>query len=111
MHLDHHILNFSQQFLLKEPRDTYRNSVTFIIRGVLLSADILLKRGRHISFRGFARAGQQFLYRRRSLLMICRMMLSPGDQIRDAHHLEQRLCLLRKAAECTFPNEDVYAWG
>lgn len=57
----------------------------------------------------FATADQQLFDSRRRDFFIGRATLLPCDQIGDAHHLEQRLRLVRESGEALFPHEDVNA--
>lgn len=90
--------------------DSHRCCVAFVVRLIILFADKALLCGGDLFFRCFTAADQQLFDGRWSNFFIDGAAFLPRCQIGDAHHLEQRLRLVRESGEALFPHEDVNAF-
>lgn len=99
---------FSEFLLrLKQPRDSHRHCVTFVISLIDLFADKTLLCGGNFFFRCFSTADQQLFDSGWSDFFVDGAAFLPRSQVSNAHYLEQRLRLVRESGEPLFPHEDV----
>lgn len=98
---------FLLEIFSKQPGDAYRYRVAFVVRLIDLFADKTMLYGGDLFFRCLSTASQQLFDGGWSDFFIDGAAFLPRCQIRDAHHLGQRLRFVRKSGEALFPHEDV----
>lgn len=103
---------FSELLLrLKQPRDSHRHCVTFVISLIDLFADKTLLCNGDRFLRCFTAAGKQlFDSGWRDFFVDCAAFL-PRCQVSDTYHFEQRLRLVRESGKSLFPHEHVDVCG
>ena len=103
---------FSELLLrLKQPSKPYRRCIAFIIRLIDVFADKAMLYSGNLLLGCLPTADQQLFYGGWSDFFVDCAALLPCDQIGDAHHLEQRLRLVREPGEPLFPHEHVDTHG
>ena len=90
---------------MKQPGDADCHRVAFVVRLIDLFADKTMLCSGDLFLRCFTAADQQLFDGGWSNLFIDGAALLPRCQIGDAHHLEQRLRLVRESGETLFPHE------
>ena len=97
---------FSEFLLrLKQPRDSHRHCVTFVISLIDLFADKTMLYGGNILLGCLATADQQLFDGGWGDFFINCAAFLPCCQISDAHYLEQRLRFVRESGAPFFPHE------
>ena len=102
---------FSEFLLrLKQPSDSHRCRVAFVIGLIILFADKALLCNGDLFFRCLSTADQQLFDGGWGDFFVDCAALLPRCQISDTHYLEQRLCLVRESGETLFPHEHIDAF-